>query len=134
MGWQAMRRGAALIALVATMFAFGAQAKPPAPQLVFRIDRVTATIVHRKLVIEVSGAVPSGGWAHPRLRAKPTLPEAHFMVMEFVANPPPPKHVVIQALLPVKAKMQVGLPRYAVTAVKVIARTNAVMTEITIKR
>ena len=135
MGRQAMRRGAAVIALLATtIFAFGAEAKPPPPQLVFRIDRVTATIIHRKLVVDVSGAVPSGGWAHARLRTKPTPRETRFMVMEFVANPPPPKHVVIQALLPVKARLQLGLPHYAVTAVKVIARSNAVMTEITVKR
>jgi hypothetical protein len=126
-----MRRGATVIAIL-TLLAFDATAaKAPQTQLVYRIDRVTATIVHRRLIIEVSGAVPTGGWQHARLRAKPAPPEARFMVVEFIANPPPPKHVVIQALLPVKAKLELGLPHYAITAVKVVSRTNEVMTQIT---
>lgn len=134
MGQLAIRRGAAVVALFAWMLSCDAVAKPPPPQLVFRIDRVTATIVHRKLIVDVSGAVPTGGWQHPRLRTKPTPPEARYMVVELVASPPPPNHVVIQALLPVRARIQLKLPHYAVTAVKVIARTNAVMTEIAVAR
>jgi hypothetical protein len=104
---------------------------PPKEYLVYRIDRVTASIAKRHLVISVDGAVQSGGWAHARLREKPSAPEAPVLAFDFVADPPKPKKVVIQALLPVHVTLTRGLPHYGTVAVEVKSSTNEITTEIT---
>jgi len=105
--------------------------RPPKEFLVYRIDRVTASIAKRHLVISVDGAVQSGGWQHARLREKPSAPEAPVLAFDFVADPPKPKKVVIQALLPVHVTLTRGLPHYGTVAVEVKASTNEITTQIT---
>jgi hypothetical protein len=50
--------------------------------------------------------------------------------MEFYAEPPPPKHVVIQELLPISAELRMGLPKYGTVAVSVSSETNEIATQI----
>ncbi len=104
-----------------------------APQfaLVYRIDRVRASIANRHLTIAVDGAVQTGGWLRARLREKPSVREAPVLGFDFVADPPKPKHVVIQALMPVHVTLTRGLPRYGTVAIEVKSRTNEITTEIT---
>jgi hypothetical protein len=106
-----------------------ASARPRA-QLVYRIDSVSAAIVDGRLVVDVSGAVSSGGWKKPKLRAKPSAPEAHVLQMDLIAEPPSPKRVVIQALLPVHAEAKLPLPKYGIVAVSAASQTNEVTAEI----
>ena len=141
-----MRFGAALLTIVAVAalpLQLAVAKSKPAVQashhhpvrvhvnLVYRIDRVTASIAKKHLVITVDGAVETGGWQHPRLVAKPSAPEAPVLSFNFVADPPKPKHVVIDALLPVHVTLTRGLPRYGTVAVEIIARTNEITTQIT---
>ena len=140
---QAMRLATALLSVVlaAAIVPQAALAKNPAhashrprpPQevLIYRIDRVTASIAKRHLVISVDGAVQSGGWEHPRLHEKPSPPEAPVLAFDFIANPPKPKKVVIQALLPVHVTLTRGLPHYGTVAVEVKAKSNEITTQIT---
>ena len=125
-----MRSGAALLAVFLALTATNGMARPAAPQLVYRVDTVTAEIVKRKLVIDTSGAVQSGGWLHPRLRAKHSPREAPVLVLEFVADPPKPKKVVIEALLPVKTRLVTGLPHYGTVAVEIVSHSNEITTQI----
>jgi hypothetical protein len=97
-----------------------------APQLIYRVDSVTAKIVKNQLVVTASGAVSSGGWTRPRLHLTPHVPEAPDEVIEFQASPPLGNAVVIQALLPVSATAVFPLPHYGAIRVKVTAQTNAV--------
>lgn len=138
-----MRFGAALLTIVlATALPLQLAVAKPKPKphphhhpvhvnLVYRIDRVTASIAKKHLVITVDGAVETGGWQRARLVAKPSAPEAPVLSFNFVADPPKPKQVVIQALLPVHVTLTRGLPRYGTVAVEVVARTNEITTQIT---
>ncbi len=125
-----MRSGAALLAVFLALIATNGMARPAAPQLVYRVDTVTAVIENRKLVVDANGAVQSGGWLHPRLRAKHSPREAPVLVLEFVADPPRPKQVVIEALLPVKVHLATGLPHYGTVAVEIVSRSNEITTQI----
>jgi hypothetical protein len=127
----AMRRGAFLFVALMLAVALSTQtlARPRA-QLVYRIDSVSAAIVDGKLVVDVSGAVNSGGWKRARLRVKPSAPEAHVLEMDFIADPPSPKHVVIQELLPVQVQLKLGLPKYGTVAVSATSQTNSITAEI----
>src|SRR5579871_1946790 len=97
---------------------------------IFRVDRVSASIVQNRLVVEASGAVSSGGWSHPRLRAKPSAPEAAILTLDFITDPPSSKRVVIQELLPVSATIRLPLPKYGTVAVSVVSQSNTITTEI----
>lgn len=91
-------------------------------------------IVRRKLVVTVNGAVQSGGWRDARLVAKPSAREAPVLAFAFVADPPGPKQVVIQELLPVHVTLTRALPRYGTVAVEIIAKSNEITTQITGRR
>jgi hypothetical protein len=125
-----MRRGALAISLaLCALFrsdAFGAVHARP----IYRVDKVSAFIEGTKLVIDANGAVDTGGWTHMRLRAKPSVPEAHVLELDFVADPPSPKKIVIQELLPVRAELRTNLPHYGTVAVSVISQTNAITAQI----
>jgi hypothetical protein len=126
-----MRRGAILVGSLTLALALSAPAVArPRSQLVYRIDSVSAAIVDGKLVVDVNGAVNSGGWKKPRLRAKPSAPEAHVLQMEFLADPPSAKRVVIQELLPVHVETKLPLPKYGTVAVSAISQTNEIAAEI----
>jgi hypothetical protein len=128
---EAMRWGAFLVAgLCLAIISDTCAAGAPRSRLVYRIDRVSAAVQDKKLVINVSGAVSSGGWRHPRLRAKPSAPEASVLEMELYADPPPAKRVVVQELLPISTELKTGLPKYGTVAVSVSSETNEITTQI----
>jgi hypothetical protein len=114
---------AALSALAAAT----ATAACAAPKLIYKVDKVTATTVHNRLVVTATGAVNSGGWTSPRLHLKEFhIPESDTEVIEFLATPPGGSEVVIQALLPVSVTEKFPLPHYGTVQVKVVAESNSV--------
>jgi hypothetical protein len=122
--------------LVAMGMAFVAPAdatgKPPVipPQLVAKIDSLIATRKHNRIVIQATGAVDSGGWSDARLRpVKPDPADEGTIVVQFIATPPGPDHVVIQGLLPIAADATVRMRRGAVS-VRAISGTNEITTQI----
>jgi len=126
-----MRRGVFLIAGLCLALACDVRAaSTPRYRLIYRVDRASAYIQNNKLIVDVSGAVSSGGWRHPRLRVKPSPPEAAILQMEFVADPPPPKRVFVQELLPIITELKTGLPKYETVAVSVSSQTNEITTQI----
>jgi len=127
-----MHRGAFLFVALMLALASSTQtlARPARTQLVYRVDSVSAAIVNGKLVVDVSGAVNSGGWHKPRLRVKPSAPEARVLEMDFIATPPSSKHVFIQELMPVHVQIKLPLPKYGTVAVSAAAQTNSIAAEI----
>ena len=110
-----------LIAL-ATGVAVAAPAK-----LVYRIDRVTGTIAHDSLVIVARGAVSTGGWKRPTLRAhEGSARDTTTLEVEFVATPPRHRAAVAHAILPVSARLATRLPHAGVVQVKIVSQTNSV--------
>jgi hypothetical protein len=126
-----MRGGGRVLAIALFALPFDADtAGAVRAHLIYRVDRVSAIVDNGKLIVDASGAVASGGWSHARLRVKPSAPEAPVLEMEFIANPPSPKKVVIQTTLPVKAQLKAGLPHYGTVAVSVVAETNEITAQI----
>jgi len=126
-----MRRGALLAASALVLVGCGLHSASAArPRLVFRIDKISAMVDGSTLTIDASGAVQSGGWSRPRLRAKPSAPEAPVLQVEFVADPPSPKRIVINELLPIRAEFRGPLPKYGTVAVTVGSQTNEITTQI----
>ena len=98
-----------------------------APQLIYKVDHVTAATVGRHMVVTATGAVRSGGWTAPRLHVKEfRIPESDTEVIEFLATPPAPDSVVIQALLPISVTAKLSLPRYGTVQIKVVTESNSV--------
>ncbi|MBU6297444.1 MAG: hypothetical protein KGJ79_06330 [Alphaproteobacteria bacterium] len=117
--------------IVVAAGAYGATAT----KLVYRVDRATATIDDRHLVITARGAVPTGGWAKPELRVRvSSVPEAKTLEVYFMAKPPQPGAAVIQAIVPLRARVSRRLPRYGIAEVKVVSQTNSVTVPITLVR
>jgi hypothetical protein len=99
--------------------------------LVYRVDSVSAEVESHRLVIAVKGAVRSGGWTKPHLHVLPQkAAEGDTLSVEFLATPPGEGAAVIQALLPVSARVKARLPRYATTKVTVRAQSNQVTASI----
>ena len=114
-----------LLALLALcLIALPAQA---AEKRVWRVDSVVATRAGNTVVVQVKGAVKSGGWSHPRLKL--ARGDGHTLVLEFLAQPPSADAVVITALMPVTAKATLRAGRGMVT-VKAIAEANDVTAQI----
>ncbi len=130
-----MRRSVFLVAAILPLLAAPVLAQKPArPLPIQKLDNVSAQVTGRKLVIRASGAVSGGGWTAPHLRVEPGhRAEAHTLVVDFLATPPPAGAAVIPGLLPVSATLTTGLPRYAVTQVKVQSATNSVVAPIAFK-
>ena len=126
-----MRAGAVFICFLLLLAGTADAAVPP--KLVFRVDRATATISHRHLVITAGGAVCSGGWGNPTLRVLAAAPEAKTIEVEFMARPPRHRAAVVQAILPVSAKLKTGLPRYGAVEVKIVSENNSVTVPITVQ-
>jgi len=115
---------AALAALL--LFSAPVDAAAARAQLVYKVDHISVSIEGRKMTITATGAVRSGGWENPRLHIKEVrIPEAHTLVIEFLATPPSKDEAVIQALLPVSATLTAGLAPYGTTEIKVEAETNS---------
>ena len=94
---------------------------------VWRVDSVIATQAGGTVVVEVKGAVQSGGWSRPRLKAGHG--DARTLVVEFLAQPPSPGTVVIEGLLPVTARITINAAHGAV-AVKALGQANEVTAQI----
>jgi hypothetical protein len=96
-------------------------------QLIYKVDHASVSIEGRKMIVNASGAVNTGGWENPKLHVKEVrIPESDTLVIEFVATPPPKDAVVIQALLPVTATLTAALAPYGTTQIKIIAESNSV--------
>ena len=98
-------------------------------KLVYKIDSVIATISHQSILIQVRGAVPTGGWKAARLRVIRSPADPRAVVVNFLATPPRANVPVIQGLLPVSAKTIVPLRRGVVT-VRVVSSANEMTTQI----
>jgi hypothetical protein len=97
------------------------------PKLIYKVDTVTVKASGSDLVVTATGAVNSGGWSLPHLRVRGThAAESDTAIVDFLATPPPPNVVVIQALVPVSAMARFPLPRYGTVQVQVVAETNSV--------
>ena len=93
---------------------------------VWRVDSVIATQAGGNVVVQVKGAVQSGGWSHARL--KQAHADGHTLVVEFVAQPPAAGANVIEALLPVTARLTIKA-RDMLT-VKALGQANEVTAQI----
>ena|ERR1700761_7579516 len=115
---------ALLVAGISSSATSGDAARP-----IYKIDSVTASPEGpHKLVIDVKGAVRTGGWDSPRLRVKEvkeTATPQPQMIVVFVAIPPAPTTNVVQSVLPIEAKITVPMPKPHVTVVKVAGETNS---------
>lgn len=99
---------------------------------IYKVDSVAASVHGDRLTIIAAGAVSTGGWSRARLRLKPGhKPETDTLEFQFVATPPAPDAMVIQALIPVSATLSINLPPYGVTQIKIDAETNSANAEIT---
>ena len=94
---------------------------------VWRVDSVIATAAGGNVVVQVKGAVQSGGWSHPRLKLDHG--DGKTLVVEFLAQPPGANAGVITGLLPVTARLTIRGGR-GVVAVKAMAEANEVTTQI----
>jgi hypothetical protein len=114
-------------AAVLGLAAATATAAPATPKMIYKVDVVTVKTLGKGIMVTATGAVNSGGWTLPHLRARDIhKPESDTAIVEFVATPPPPGAVVVQALIPVSASAQFSLPRYGTVQVQVVAESNSV--------
>jgi hypothetical protein len=124
-------RGA--LVLMAMLVALPVQAATPAApdKPVARIDGLIATAKGGNIVIQARGAVTGGGWKKPALRpVKSALPgDAHTIVVEFVAQPPPSNQAVIPGLMPVTATATVR-SRKGIISVRAVSGANEITTQI----
>jgi hypothetical protein len=102
----------------------------PVEKRVYKVDSVIASVKGRVLTIQAKGAVESGGWNKPRLRvmrASPSEPRA--VVVEFLAVPPSPGRMVIQALVPIQAVVHIPA-RPRIGSVRAVAEANEVTSQV----
>jgi hypothetical protein len=124
-------RAIVLTALFLALPVHAMAAAVAADKPVARIDSLIATAKNGRIIIQAKGAVTGGGWTHVALRpAKPTPPaDAHTLVVEFIASPPPPNEAVIPGLLPVAASLTVKT-RKGLVAVRAVSAANEITTQI----
>ena len=121
--------------LTAALLALPGAALAAAPVItdkpVARIDSLIATAKGGHITIHARGAVTGGGWKHVMLKpVKPNLPgDAHTLVVEFVAQPPPSNEAVIPGLLPVNAALTLKA-RKGLVSVRAISAANEITTQI----
>ena len=126
-----MRTTAVIFATFAALL-LASSATADGAKLIYRIDSASAMIVKRHLILSAHGAVRTGGWDRPHLRVKEaSAPEANTLEVDFVARPPAPDEVVVQALLPVSTSTITRLPHYGAKQVKFVAETNSLTVPIT---
>jgi hypothetical protein len=125
-------RGAILLALLlAAAPEPGHAATAVVDKPVARIDGLIATTKGSQIIVQAKGAVTGGGWKHAMLRpVKSTSPaDAHTIVLEFVAEPPPSNEAVIPGLLPVTATIKLRRRR-GVVSVRAVSAVNEITTQI----
>ncbi|MBV9331917.1 MAG: hypothetical protein JOZ55_10230 [Alphaproteobacteria bacterium] len=126
-----MRRSAIVVSVFFLALISAASAAPAVhPRLVYRVDRVSAFVDGKQLAIAVSGAVASGGYSHPRLKAKPARRGSHILLVQFLADPPPANRTFVQELLPIAAEMRMPAPRMDVAAITVSSQSNEITSEV----
>lgn len=118
-----------LLARLALLAAFACAAAPAfaADHRVHRIDSLVATRKKGAILVEAKGAVETGGWKNARLHVLHS--DAHGVIVEFVASPPPPGMTVIEALVPVAATATIRA-RGPVPSVRVLADANEMTAQI----
>ena len=104
-----------------------AQPALAADKRIYKIDSVVATQKQGKILVQVHGAVQTGGWKGGRLHMIPG-DNNRTLTIESLATPPPPNMVVIEALLPVSASAE--FKSQGKGAVKVIAYANEMTAQI----
>jgi len=116
-------------AIVLTVFCDAAAAS--SLKRVYRIDSCAATIDGNQISIIASGATATGGWSNPQLRQRRApRGENNILVFELVAAPPPSKKAVVQALVPVTAKLTVRNPHGPVKQIEVDAEMNSSIAQV----
>ena len=113
--------------LLAASLMFCAYPALAAEKRVYKIDSLVATQKRGKVVVQVNGAVQTGGWKSPRLHVIPG-DNNRTLTIEFVATPPPPGMVVIEALLPVTATAE--FKSQGKGSVKAVAAANEMTAQI----
>ncbi|HUO98234.1 MAG TPA: hypothetical protein VMU01_06175 [Rhizomicrobium sp.] len=121
-------RSRAVAALACLVVALSA-APAAAQQLVYRVDKATAVMHGRYLVVDVKGATKTGGWEHPRLVILRHT-DAGNLELKLVATPPGNAAAVVQSVVPVNVSLKTRAPSRPVAAVKVVSQTNSVTTKI----
>jgi hypothetical protein len=114
-----LRFAAVACALVCITPAFAADRR------VYKIDSLIATQKNGEILIQAKGAVQSGGWSKARLHV--VHADAHNVLVEFLATPPPPGMTVIEALVPVTASAEV---RSRAASVHAQADVNEITTQV----
>jgi hypothetical protein len=113
--------------LLAASLLFCASPALAADKRVYKIDSLIATQKDGKVAVQVTGAVQTGGWKNPRLHVI-AGDSNRTLTIEFLAAPPPPGMVVIDALLPVTASAE--FKSQGRGSVRVIAVANEMTTQI----
>jgi len=98
-----------------------------ADKRVYKIDSVIATLKRGVILVQASGAVPTGGWTRPHLHVLHN--DGHTVTMEFLATPPPPNMTVIEAIVPITATAQIRL-RGRIASVHTIAEANEITAQV----
>jgi hypothetical protein len=117
-------RLAALLLLCGPALALAA----PADRRVYKVDSVIAQLRDHALTIRAKGAVETGGWRKPRLRVVRGA-EPHVVVVELIAEPPPPGMTVIEALVPVEAVLRLPAGPH-IGSVRAVADANDVTAQV----
>lgn len=92
---------------------------------VLRIDSLIASQKGGAIELKAKGAVPTGGWSHPRLHVLHN--DGKVLTVEFLATPPPPDMTVIDALVPVTATAEL---KGRAASVHLVGEQNEVTSEV----
>ncbi len=124
-------RGIILLGLMLSVAAAHAGVPVTPDKPIARIDSLIATAKGGQIHIQARGAVMGGGWKRVALKQiKPSLPaDAHTIVLEFVAQPPPSNEAVIPGLLPVTATIALKA-RKGMVSVRALSADNEITTQI----
>jgi len=115
-----------ILAAALAALPLGARAQSPTATPVLKADSVTLTVTPKhRLIITAKGAVRSGGWSNPQLRAAKRSDDPHTLVFDLVAMPPPKNAMVIEAIMPVHASETIVMPPLSITQIKVDSETSS---------
>ena len=92
---------------------------------VLRIDSLIASQKGGTVQLKAKGAVPTGGWSHPRLHVLRN--DGKVLTVEFLATPPPSDMTVIDGLVPVTASTEL---KGRATSVHLVGEQNEVTSEV----
>jgi hypothetical protein len=120
---KSRKRPSAACALLCTLLCMGPAVA--AEKRVFRIDSLIATQKNGSILLQVKGAVQTGGWTRPRLHVMHG--DGRTITLEFLATVPPPGMTVIDALVPVAANAEI---RGRATSVHVLAEENEITSQV----